>query len=231
MTVAALHQRLRAPFREFGLGAGLIYVAGRVLQRISPRLDLVYYELVAQPIGDLPFLPERVLRQVELRRIERGAPEVARMPARADIKESRFDQGAVCYGAYRGDDWLGYAWFAFDRYDEDEVRCTFLTSPPGEAVFDFDVYIFPEHRLGRAFVSLWGAVNRQLQGRGIRWTFSRITRFNLASRSAHARLGARRIGWALFLKAWAVELMLASVQPYVSASLRRRVRLRLEAPR
>ena len=88
----------------------------------------------------------------------------------------------------------------------------FPAEPLGEAVFDFDVYVFPEHRMGRAFVSIWGAVNRVLHERGIRWTFSRITRFNVASRNAHIRLGARRIGSALFFKAWALEAMLASVR-------------------
>jgi hypothetical protein len=220
--------RCLSPFREFGPGAGLVYVAGRVLRSLSPSLDLLYYEFMAQPIPEVAVVPERVVRDIELRKIERGAPEVGRMPAREDIKESRFDQGAVCYGAYRRDEWLGFIWLAFGRYEEDEVRCTFEPRPAGQAVFDFDFYIFPEHRLGRAFVAMWARVNELLRERGVRWTFSRITRFNVASRNAHARMGARRVGRALFLKAGSFEAMLSSVPPYVSVSLRRRVPVVLE---
>lgn len=228
MKPRAFVDRCLSPFREFGLGAGLVYAVGRVLRSLSPRLDLLYYEFMAQPIPEIASVPERIARDIELRSIERGAPEVARMPAREDIKQSRFEQGAVCYGAYRRDEWLGFVWLAFGRYEEDEVRCTFLPMPSGQAVFDFDFYIFPEHRMGRAFVATWARVNELLRERGIRWTYSRITRFNVASRNAHARLGARRVGRALFLKAWSFEAMLSSVPPHVNVSLRRRVPVVLE---
>lgn len=224
-----MFKRLAGPFREFGLAAGLLYLVGRALQAISPRLNLYVYELMVQPIPDAPLLPERLSKGMEIRPIRRGDPEIGLMPARPEIKESRFDQGAVCLGAYRKGTLIGYLWLCFDAYDEDEVRCRYLLSPPGKAVFDFDLYIFPEHRMGLGFVGIWNGVNEYLRARGIDFTFSRLTRYNLPSRRAHAHLGWRRVANAVFLQAWNLEVMFATIAPFVSMTVRRsgRVELRL----
>lgn len=224
-----MFNRLAGPFREFGLAAGLLYLVGRALRAISPRLNLYVYELMVQPIPDAPLLPERLSKGMEIRPITRGDPEIGLMPARPEIKESRFDQGAICLGAYRKGTLIGYLWLCFDAYDEDEVRCRYLLSPPGKAVFDFDLYIFPEHRMGLGFVGIWNGVNEYLRTRGIDFTFSRLTRYNLPSRRAHAHLGWRRVANAVFLQAWGLEVSFATIPPFVSVSVRRsgRVELRL----
>jgi hypothetical protein len=118
-------------------------------------------------------------------------------------------------------------WFCRGGYEEDEVRCTFVLGRAHESVFDFDFYIFPEHRMGLAFVGLWNAANEYLHGAGVRYTFSRLTRFNLASRRAHRHLGWRVVGRALFLCLGQVQCMLATVFPYVHVSRKRSVRLTL----
>jgi hypothetical protein len=124
---------------------------------------------------------------------------------------------------------IGYIWLSFDQYEEDEVRCTYLLSPRGQAVFDFDLFIFPEHRMGLGFVGIWNGVNEYLRRRGIRFTFSRLTRFNLPSRRAHAHLGWKRVARVVFVKAWDIEIMFATTRPFLHVSLRRanRARLRL----
>jgi hypothetical protein len=96
-------------------------------------------------------------------------------------------------------------------------------------VFDFDVYIFPEHRLGRGFAALWHGAGVYLRARGIDMTFSRLTRFNLQSQRAHAHLGNRKIASAVFLKLGTVELMFATNTPFLHVSCRAtdRVHLRL----
>jgi hypothetical protein len=219
--------RVLQPFREFGWIAGGLYVVHRALQAVSPRLAVQVYELMVQPIPDKSLLPGKLGKSLEIREIRRGAPEVERMPARPDIKERRFEQGAVCLGAYRKGELIGYLWLCFDRYDEDEVRCTYLLAPPGQAVFDFDLYIFPEHRLGRAFVGIWDGVNEYLRERSIRFTFSRMTRFNLPSRRAHAHLGSRRVAGAVFLQAWSLEVMFATIRPFLHVSIRSNNRAKL----
>jgi hypothetical protein len=91
------------------------------------------------------------------------------------------------------------------------------------------VYILPEHRMGFALAGIWHGANQYLRARGIRHTFSRYTRSNVASRRAHERLGGRTVGSALFLHLGPVQLMAATLWPFFHLSLSpsRRVMLQL----
>jgi hypothetical protein len=218
-----------SPFKEFGCFAGAVYITDRLLERISPRLRLYFYELLVQPISKKPLLPARLASTFQIREINRNDPEVAVMPARPDIKQSRFEQRAICLGVFQNAQFIGHIWFSFGSYEEDEVRCTFLLPPGGETVFDFDLYLFPEHRMGLGFAAIWNAANQFLSDRGINFSFSRLTRFNLASRRAHQHLGAKRIGRMFVLQIGAVELMWATVSPYfyLSYTKSKRAQIRL----
>lgn len=223
--------RLTSPFREFGFFAGLLYAIDRILCRISASLRLQFFELMVQPIPERPLLPPGFAKQFEWREIRRGDAEIDLMPARADIKELRFQQNALCLGAWQKGRFAGYIWFCFGQYEEDEARCTFVLTPRESSVFDFDLYLFPEHRMGLGFMAIWNGANEFLRNRGVRHTFSRLTRYNVASRRAHQHLGWKRIASAFFLQAWGAELMVATIFPYVHLSLAEssRARLRLSA--
>lgn len=225
-------RRLIAPFREFGWLDGALYSFDRVLRRMSERCGLYVYDLMAQPISAKPLLAPQRLKNLHFSEIPRGHPDIALMPAREDIKALRFEQGARCLGVYRGEQLIAYVWLCFGAYEEDEVRCTYRLLQPECSVFDFDLYVFPEHRMGTAFMAVWHGANAYLSERGIEYTFSRVTRFNLASRRSHARLGASRAGVAAFLKLWHIELMLSSVAPgfALTWSSAQRVELRFAAP-
>ena len=209
-------RKLAGPFREFGFMAGALYALDQVLRRLSPNLSVFVYELMVQPITGKPLLPDSRSKNFKFAEIGRDHPDIALMPARAEIKQSRFDQGAVCLGVYRKEELIGYIWFCFDRYEEDEVRCTYVLAQPENSVFDFDLYIFPQHRMGIGFMAVWHGANFYLHERGVKYTFSRLTRFNVASRRSHARLGWKCAARAVFLKAWHGEVMLASVFPYIA---------------
>lgn len=218
MSPTRLLQRITGPFREFGGFAGTLYAVDRVLRGISPRLRLWYFELMAQPVPDQPLLPERLARALELRELQAGDPDLARMPIPAEIVDYRFSQGAISLGAYKKGEFIGYIWFCFERYREDEVRCIYELTPPERTVFDFDLYLFPKHRMGLGFVGIWNAANRFLRERGIDCSYSRVDRYNLASRQAHARLNWRRVGRAWFVQAWRMELMISTLRPYLNLS-------------
>lgn len=220
-------RRVVGPFKEFGLLAGTLYVIDRLLQRLSPKLGLYVYELMVQPISSKTLLPPNLTKNLSFAEIDRSHADISLMPAREDIKAQRFEQGARCLGVYRRDQLIGYVWLAFGRYEEDEVRCTYELVDAAHSVFDFDLYVLPKHRMGIAFVAIWHGANEYLRERGVRYTFSRLTRFNLASRRAHARLGGHCAGRVFFLKAWKLEAMLATVAPYVALTWSARVRLRL----
>jgi hypothetical protein len=208
--------RLVGPFKEFGLAVGALYIVDRLLRLLSPRLGLFVYELMVQPITDKALLPSRLARNLSFVEIGPEHPDIARMPARPEIKAARFAQGSRCLGAYRKGELIGYVWFCFGRYAEDEVRCTYELADPERSVFDFDFYVLPEHRMGLAFTSIWHGANAYLHERGVRYTFSRMTRFNLASRRSHLRLGAKATARAMTLQLWNVELMLATCAPFVA---------------
>jgi hypothetical protein len=187
---------------------------------------------MVQPLGDKPLLPERFSKRLEVREIRAGDPALELMPPPARIRQARFAQQAVCLGGFRDGRLIGYLWFCRGAYDEDEVRCTYVIAPENDSVFDFDFYIFPEYRMGVAFAALWQGAAEYLRARGVRHTFSRLTQFNLSSRRAHDHLGWRPVGRAIFVQLGPVELMAATLPPYLHVSLpsTRRVRLRLSIP-
>lgn len=216
---ATLASRLLSPFHEFGLVAGALYLADRLLRRLSPQLGLYVYELMVQPITDKPLLPASLTKHVEFREIRPGDPELECMPVPHAIRESRYRQHAVCLGTFHKGMFTGYIWFCRNAYAEDEVRCTFLLPADDTAVFDFDLYVVPEKRMGIGFMAIWHGASQYLYQRGVRYTFSRLTRFNIASRRSHAHLGWKRVGSAIFLRLWRLEFMCATVTPFVSITL------------
>ncbi|MFO1217469.1 MAG: hypothetical protein U1E89_03690 [Burkholderiaceae bacterium] len=224
--------RFAGPFKEFGAAVGLLYVAHRLLSALSPRFALHYFEIMAQPITGKPLLASGLARNLSFRELHSGDPEITLMPAREDIKADRFRSGARCLAAYRKHQLLGYMWLAFERYREDEARFTFELAAPKESAFDFDFYVFPEHRMGIGFMAIWHGGNAFLHERGVRWSFSRVTRFNTASRRAHLRLGGQVVGSVWVLQLGVLEVTFATVAPFVALTWRRtqRVTLNLVLP-
>lgn len=225
-------KRLAGPIRAFGWRVGLLYMLDRLLRMVSPNLGLQVFELMVQPITAKGLLPPKLAAQLSLVEIGPDHPAVAEMPARADIKAHRFEQGARCLGALLKGKLIGYLWLSEGRYEEDQARCSYELEPAARSVFDFDLVVLPEYRMGIGFVGVWHVANQYLHERGIVHTFSRLTRFNLSSRRAHAHLGWQRVARAVFFQAWALELMVSDMAPYVAFSLspQQRVRLKLRAP-
>ena len=126
-------------------------------------------------------------------------PACACYPRPDSVIKSRFDQQSRCLGAFIKDQLVGCLWYVETRYREDEVRCDFVFSDHVDCVWDYDVYVDPQYRIGFVFLRLWDDANDVLYQSGYRWSLSRISGFNLDSVRAHARLGAKDIGGATFL--------------------------------
>jgi len=225
--------RLTGPFREFGLFGGTIYCLNRVFLRSRVPVRLFQYEFMAQPIVGTSHLPDRVSRFVQVRELPCGDPAYRFMPLTPEVLDLRHRQNTVCLGAFQRDALLAYMWFCFGSYEEDEVRCLFLMRPIERSVWDFDFYVFPEHRAGFAFVALWDRANAYLRDRGVETSFSRVSRFNSASRNAHSHFQWTRLGRALFLRAGRAQAMIATCAPYIHISLtgKSRPTVALSAPR
>jgi hypothetical protein len=144
----------------------------------------------------------------------------------------RFAEGAVCFVARSGERFAGFIWLQLSPYEEDEVRCRYVPTPGATTAWDYDVYVVPEFRMSRAFLRLWDAANAHLRQNGVAWTLSRISMFNPSSLGAHARLGVRPTGTAVFVRFGAVELAFFSMAPYVhfSRTMAKRPVVTLRAP-
>ena len=148
------------------------------------------------------------------------------MPVRPEVMASRIRQNATCLGAFKEMNLSATCGSATGGTRKTRSGVRICWGVRRDSVFDFDFYIYPEHRMGLAFVALWNGANAFLSSRGIRYTFSRLTRFNTASRRAHRHFGWKHVGRALFLQLGRFEMMLATVAPFAGISFAATSRLR-----
>jgi len=201
-----------------------LYAANRVVSRLGGGAGVYHYDFLIQPVRAVPLLPSGLGRSIDVRPIGRGDSLLAAMPVPVNVLERRFAQAAECLVATREGAMVGYLWLCCGPYEEDEVRCRFVPGPPGCAAWDFDVFVEPRHRLGPAFACLWDVAHAVLRGRGITHTFSRISRYNVVSQRAHARLEARRVGSAVFVRIGPWQVMASSIRPRAHVALVRSAR-------
>ena len=211
--------RSRAVTKELGLISAFLYGLDRVLVRLGTGIRIFRYDLVAQPVPGQRRVALPRGRSFVVREIGRSDPALRAMPLTPAVVDYRLRQPTVCLGAFKGEQLIAYLWLCLGPYEEDEVRCRFVPIPEGEAVWDFDVYVFPVYRSGRVFARLWDEANCYLHARGVGWSMSHISAFSPNSLAAHRRLGARRIGHANFLRWRGVQIMMASVPPYLHLAL------------
>lgn len=201
--------------RSVGVGVAFCYALARACEVATRgRVRVIGYRFVAQPVAAEGQAGPARGGAIELRSLAAGDPLAAQLPRPPAVIARRFADGARCLVAVRSGRVVGCLWYQEREYVEDEVRCRYRFDPD-VAVWDFDVYVDPEFRLGRLFARLWDCAHSELRARGYAWTFSRISAFNAESLAAHARLGARPLGGALFLVAGRLQVSFASLVPYV----------------
>jgi hypothetical protein len=212
--LAGIRQRLRQNIAQLGWWDAGFYFASLALRRIG--LPLYKYEFVAQPIAAAPLARGRG-KAIDVRLVTdiRGVP--TEYPRPAHVVADRFAQGALTLQAWRGDDLAGFLWLLHEGYREDEVRASYRLASPS-SVWDFDVYVAPEFRMGPTYLRLWDEANALLRERDVDWTCSRISSFNVASRNAHARLGTVRMAGAVFVCCGSWQLSFVTQAPYLHLS-------------
>lgn len=210
-------QRLRRPLRNLGLLDGLLYLAASALGRISAeRCQLHRYYLVAQPVpmnaGD------RSGPAQAIRRIDPSDAVVEWFPRPPAVIAERFAAGSECLVAESSGRFAGYLWISRGHFVDPDQRCRFELVPASQCIWDYDVYIAPEFRLGRTFLRLWEGTNAYLSSQGIRWSVSQISAFNRGSLAAHQRLGSIRKASSTFLVIGGMQLSIFTIPPYLHLS-------------
>lgn len=221
--IASMITGLRHTLAQLGWLNAILYWLGRALARASGgRWTLHRYRFVAQYVANAP--PGRGAgggagrgADIAIRPYFPDEPLPIGYPRPEPVVRARFAQGARSLSAWRNGRLAGFLWLVPRAYQEDEVRAGYrLVSP--HSVWDFDVWVHPDERLGWVFPRLWEAARAQLRERGIRWTCSRISAFNPASLRAHARIGIVPLGEALFVRCGEWQWMFATLAPYFHLS-------------
>jgi len=179
------------------------------------RVRVLPYHFYAQPVP--PRAQPAREGSVTVERADAAHDLVGAFPRPPAVIAARFDSGAQCLVARKGERFVGFLWLKPQEYVEDEVRCIYTLQPPDRTAWDFDVYVDPQFRLSKAFVRLWDTAHATLRREGRTWTMSRIVVFNRESIRAHARLGAVRVCSALFLAGRRWQVSFFTVRPYLHA--------------
>ena len=212
-------RRIKENIDQLGVVNALLYQLSRVLNKVSGgHVRLIKYNIVAQPVPAVTSNNLRPSTSSPVRLVTAADPVVVHFPRPQTVIFSRFESGAMCFVAEVRSKFAGYLWLAFRGYDEDEVRCRYELASPEISIWDYDVYVDPEFRMGRTFARLWEAANMELASRNIDWSYSRISAFNPGSVAAHRRLGIRNLFTATFVCFGSMQLALLGVSPFVHLS-------------
>lgn len=203
---------------ELGPSNALLYGMHLLFSRVGGGIRIVRYYFFAQPVGDNPILSGRRGKSIEIRIFSKIDPALNNLPLDDTVIQYRFEQNALCFGAFKENLVIGCLWLCFDGYHEDEIRCSYAPKPENATAWDFDVYVHHEFRTGFVFAKLWDEANAFMRARGIRWSVSRISAFNPVSLTSHRSLGARRCGSLIAFCIGPCELKLASTKPHFHLS-------------
>ena len=217
MAIIAQARKISRLATQLGSVNGMLYLLNQALARLSGgRAGLYKYYFVAQPIVAGKPLPASASAAIQL--TAHDDPIVAIFSRPAAIIRERFARGAQCLTATVKGRFAGFLWLAHNFYLEDEVRGRYVLADPARQVWDYDVYVEPEFRLGRTFARLWQAANQRLAADGIEWSLSRISAFNPDSLASHRRLGIQHLASRIFWVVGDYQFSLVTRAPYLHFS-------------
>lgn len=225
--------RLSLLARELGWRNALLYLFARTLRRITlGHGRLICYNLVAQPVNRVEAKPLPPSASSSVDAVSLDDALCQSFPRPPAVISERFRLGHHCLAATVKGRFAGFLWYARNSYEEDEVHCHFVIADPARAVWDFDVYVAPEFRLGRTFSRLWAHANQHLAQQGVEWSFSRISAFNANSQTVHGHFGLQPLGSVTFLCLGPLQLTFGASRAKVQVSWKTRGRptVHLRAP-
>ena len=138
-------------------------------------------------------------------------PQISGFTRRPGEIEARFSAGGRCLALFRDDMMVAWLWFRKATCEDPAYPIRVHFGSASSSCWDYDVYVAPSARLGRAFSVLWHAAIHEMTLLEISHTFSAISRFNDASIRSHERLGAESIGNFVYFRVGTLKVMLSSL--------------------
>lgn len=217
--------KIKQTKKELGSKDTAFHALERLLNIISfKHIALHKYYITQQPVRSAKTVPANKGLDIHVQEIDAQHPSLLTMERPASVLETRFAHNGHCFAAFKDGVFSGNLWLNFDRYQEDEVRCTYILKPVGEAAWDYDVYVQPKYRFSYVFAKLWDHANEVMTNMGVKNVYSRINYYNISSLQAHKRLGSRIIGSVYFINIGAWQLSVSSsFRPRVTFSTKRNV--------
>ena len=203
-------------FKQLGYVDGFLYSLNTLFQYLSiKKMRTIKYYIYSQPVPHAALLPKNRGKDIHIEQVYANDEITSKFPRPRDVIMNRFNQGALCFVAYKNNTFAGFLWLIKNKYVEDEVKCNYFPLPARNSVWDFDVYISPEQRISFVFIKLWDYANSYMRANGITTSMSRISAFNISSIKSHGRLGAKRIGQLTFFCLGSLQILFASKAPYI----------------
>jgi hypothetical protein len=224
--------RLLGELKRLGFIGSIAYYVPRVVSRISRgRCKIFPIAFYAQPVGTMRLVREEANTGVTVAPLSPTTLSEATFGRPEGVIAERFLSGQICIAAVKDTVLMGFIWISTGALKERLVRCEFEPFPIGAVAWDYDIYIVPRYRLGRTFARLWDGAREYMRQRGFKASVSWIELSNVGSIRAHLRIGARRVGWAVFVTAWDAQVTFCSVPPFFhwSSPGGRPARLRVDA--
>lgn len=177
---------------------GLASVASYAIAKVAVAAGFLGWyrqHVVAVARCRLPAMPRGyVMREI-------GPAELAglEIDASARVQAERFAQGFACLGLFTPRGALaGVVWLGTRQCREGNMALDFLL--PDYACWDTGMWIHPDYRVGRAFPAMWAGVGEWMDARGLTHSYSVIIDYNIASLTAHERLGMERLATLLVIR-------------------------------
>jgi hypothetical protein len=214
--VVSVFRRLKDLIHELGAWTAALYLISLFLRRIDRNSGVFFYHFLAQPLAAQSRLAPHRGKAFTFRILTAAEPVLEVLSRPTAVIDNRFAQGAQCLAAFKNEGLVGCIWFIRGAYEEDEVRAVYALPDGSHCVWDFDVFVAEAERLGFLFAKQWDAFDKLLRPQGVRFSVSRVNAFNQRSLASHLKMGAKKCGWALFLRIGTAQWMLSDRRPYIS---------------
>ncbi len=159
------------------------------------------FRLVAVPVDNLPEMP----RGYTWRRLEPGELSRHEIDVGPEVQAERFAAGMQCLGVFGSSGALvGVSWIGTGRQEDPLFGIRYEL--PAATAWDTGLWVPEDKRMTRAFAALWAAIGEWLRSERLAWTMSSIADYNVASITAHRRLGANELGTITILRLGRLQL-------------------------